>query len=241
MSWVGYCFVDTYHDGVDSEDAVQNYPSPERSPGEFRMDPASGGNFPESPPFWSPRVYFLRVMQHRIGMVKDEWDNVVSMIQSRLGSYVSSFQFARLYIKDESSLNLGLGWRTMTNPYIFVPQTHGTPLSRQLQQCEGTSDRLEQLSIFYDRTHDTIRLLLDLKHTISKTISAWDAFCEFELGYLSQNHATNQDTESAYSAILVIRKHFKEIRLLSRALNNQENLCNNIAREVNSSTISYLF
>lgn len=88
-SWVGYCFVDTYHDGSGSDDAVHNYPSPDTSPDDFPLDPASGGNFPASPPFWSPRVYFLQILQHRLGMVKDEWSNVVSMIQLKTQSYVS--------------------------------------------------------------------------------------------------------------------------------------------------------
>ncbi|KAF2997741.1 hypothetical protein E8E14_004176 [Neopestalotiopsis sp. 37M] len=92
MSWVGYCFVDTYHDGVDSEDAVQNYAA--TSPDEIHMDPASGGNFPASPPFWSPRVYFLQVLQFRIGMIKAEWTNVVSMIQSRVEPHVSLSHFS---------------------------------------------------------------------------------------------------------------------------------------------------
>lgn len=195
-SWVGYCFVDTYHDGSDSDDAVQNYPSLDTSPDVFPMDPASGGNFPSSPPFWSPRVYFLQVLQHRLGMVKDEWSNIVSMIQLKTQSY-----------------------------------THGLSLSRQLQQLPETDQRLEKLERLYDWTHNTIRLLLDLTHTLSKTINAWSEFEEFEIGYFLDGHS-DKDAQNVSSAILAARKQIKEMKVLMKALENQKILCDNIAKEL---------
>jgi hypothetical protein len=86
-SYIGYCFVDTYHNGRDNDESVSNYDT--TTPSEaFIMDPASGGNLPATPPLWKPRLYFLRILEFRIEMVRDEWVNVVSMIEEKMYPFV---------------------------------------------------------------------------------------------------------------------------------------------------------
>jgi hypothetical protein len=73
--------------------------------------------------------------------------------------------------------------------------------------------------------------LLELANTLSKTVDAWDEFQKSELGYFLNDHSPRDAQNSALS-INAIKKHFKEMRDQLRILQNQEKLCNNIAREV---------
>ncbi|KAI1847956.1 hypothetical protein JX266_006069 [Neoarthrinium moseri] len=111
------------------------------------------------------------------------------------------------------------------------PYTHGYSLSRHIQEALETNKRVEKLQRFYDWTHSTIRLLLDLIHTLSKTVDAWSEFYHTELGYFLNGHA-QREAQIVSISISTTRKHVNELRNLLKELQNQESLCNNIAREL---------
>ncbi|KAH8666730.1 hypothetical protein BX600DRAFT_280011 [Xylariales sp. PMI_506] len=87
--WAAYTFVDTYHDGNDSDDSVFHYHAQAESPDDLPMDPASGGKLQQNRPLWKPRVFYMRVLEARMERVKEEWINVVSNVQQRMYPYVS--------------------------------------------------------------------------------------------------------------------------------------------------------
>jgi hypothetical protein len=88
-SYIGYAFVDTYHNGPKNDESVVEYDEKSTMPGHYAMDPLSGGMLQAERPFWSPRIYFLRLLEFRIEQVKQEWINVIFMIQKKTSSYVS--------------------------------------------------------------------------------------------------------------------------------------------------------
>jgi hypothetical protein len=88
-SYIGYAFVDTYHDGPQNDESAVKYYEKSNTPGCHFMDPLSGGMLPADRPLWSPRMLFLRYLEFRIEQVKQEWINVVFMIQKKTSSYVS--------------------------------------------------------------------------------------------------------------------------------------------------------
>jgi hypothetical protein len=73
--------------------------------------------------------------------------------------------------------------------------------------------------------------LLELINTLSKTVDAWDEFEKCELAYFLNDH-TQQDASISSFSILAIRKHVKAMRDRLRTLQNQEQICHNIAKEV---------
>ncbi|KAI0535608.1 hypothetical protein GGR58DRAFT_434586 [Xylaria digitata] len=94
-SYIGYVFADTYHNGPHNDESVTNYYEKSNMPGHYSMDPLSGGMLEADRPLWSPRVYFLRILEFRIESVKEEWVNAVSMIQKKTKSYLQDYQVSR--------------------------------------------------------------------------------------------------------------------------------------------------
>ncbi|KAI1304359.1 hypothetical protein F5Y03DRAFT_358318 [Xylaria venustula] len=94
-SYIGYGFVDTYHDGPNSEESVKEYHGKSNTPGRYSMDPISGGVLEADRPLWSPRLYFLRVFELRIEQVKEEWINVVFMLQKKTSTYIQDYQVSK--------------------------------------------------------------------------------------------------------------------------------------------------
>ncbi|TGJ83842.1 hypothetical protein E0Z10_g4926 [Xylaria hypoxylon] len=64
-SYIGYAFVDTYHNGPHNDESVTDYYEKSNMLGHYSMDPLSGGMLEADRPLWSPRVYFLRVLEFR--------------------------------------------------------------------------------------------------------------------------------------------------------------------------------
>ncbi|KAI1367186.1 hypothetical protein F5Y08DRAFT_299078 [Xylaria arbuscula] len=91
-SYIAYAFVDTYHNGPDSDESVKDYHEKSNTQGHYAMDPLSGGTLDADRPVWSPRLYFLRVLELRIEQVKEEFANSVFMIQKKTLPYIQDYQ-----------------------------------------------------------------------------------------------------------------------------------------------------
>ncbi|KAJ3571813.1 hypothetical protein NPX13_g5253 [Xylaria arbuscula] len=89
-SYIAYAFVDTYHNGPDSDESVKDYHEKSNTQGHYAMDPLSGGTLDADRPVWSPRLYFLRVLELRIEQVKEEFANSVFMIQKKTLPYLEA-------------------------------------------------------------------------------------------------------------------------------------------------------
>lgn len=87
--WTAYCFVDTYFDEEDSRESLVQY-AEHRQNGGFESCPLTRGTCDASLPIWSPRYYFLRVLEVRTSQVVREWHNTVSMLARRIEDYVSA-------------------------------------------------------------------------------------------------------------------------------------------------------
>ncbi|KAI3336848.1 hypothetical protein HD806DRAFT_528433 [Xylariaceae sp. AK1471] len=94
-SYIGYAFIDTYHDGPQNDESVVEYHERSNTPGHYAMDPLSGGMLQADRPLWSPRIYFLRLLELRIEQVKEEWINVVFMIQKKTRAYTQDYQVSK--------------------------------------------------------------------------------------------------------------------------------------------------
>ncbi|KAI0526287.1 hypothetical protein F5B22DRAFT_585158 [Xylaria bambusicola] len=95
-SYIGYGFVDTYHNGPESKGSVKEYHETSNTPGHYPMDPLSGGMLRANRPIWSPRLYFLRVLELRIEEVKEEWANSVFMLQKKTRAYIQDYQIPQV-------------------------------------------------------------------------------------------------------------------------------------------------
>ncbi|KAI0816596.1 hypothetical protein GGR55DRAFT_627679 [Xylaria sp. FL0064] len=94
-SYIGYVFVDTYHDGPNSDESVKSYYEKSNTSGRYSMDALSGGTLQADLPLWSPRLYFLRVFELRIEQVKEEWVNAVFVIQNKMSTYIQDYQISK--------------------------------------------------------------------------------------------------------------------------------------------------
>ncbi|KFZ18425.1 hypothetical protein V501_01227 [Pseudogymnoascus sp. VKM F-4519 (FW-2642)] len=74
--WTAYGFVDTY---FGSKGTVEDYDKLKGRHGE-REDPLAAGRLNGGEPIWTPREYFLRVVQSRIRKVLKEWNRIVRTV-----------------------------------------------------------------------------------------------------------------------------------------------------------------
>ncbi|KAI0431453.1 hypothetical protein F5Y09DRAFT_304557 [Xylaria sp. FL1042] len=196
-SYIGYAFVDTYHDGPDSDESVKGYYEKSNTPGRYSMDALSGGILQADLPLWSPRLYFLRVFELRIEQVKEEWVNAVFTIQNKMNSYIQDYQVSKdVYLSSD---------------------------------IDGRGDRLRR---FHDWAGNTVRLVMDLMHVLSKTLYACDRFQSKDCEYFQDDNAFDQDTLPPSSCLAAIAKHVEEMKEQLQTLQYLEKVCNNISREL---------
>jgi len=76
--WTAYCCVDTF---FGSEQTVSEYIR-------YHDDGPTGGARNDYLPAWNPREYFLIVFSRRMTQITREWENIISVLNARLDSYV---------------------------------------------------------------------------------------------------------------------------------------------------------
>ena len=80
--WVAYAFVDTDFDDKDLGDEEFSYEG-------CQDDPiASNGKLDANRPIWSPREYFLMIVEIRMDQVRKEWEYLVRTVERSINGYV---------------------------------------------------------------------------------------------------------------------------------------------------------
>lgn len=76
--WVGYGFVDSEVDGVLAEPYDTN----------LLQDQIAAGEIEVSFPIWTPRDYWIRVFELRIGYVRGQWEYLIYKLELGINQYV---------------------------------------------------------------------------------------------------------------------------------------------------------
>lgn len=98
-SWTAYGFIDTYYKNTQTgtwssdQESTMNQESVEYYTEQCVVgvspDPLTAGQYDAEPPVWTPREYFLRVLESRVKQVNREWHNTVFRVLRRFESQVS--------------------------------------------------------------------------------------------------------------------------------------------------------
>lgn len=86
FSWTAYLFVDTYHKGKVNEESPTTYDEGAKANGLY-LDPLTHGRHDANMPVWSPREYFVQVLDARLDQVQQEWSDVVDRILQVIEPY----------------------------------------------------------------------------------------------------------------------------------------------------------
>ncbi|KAK0609669.1 hypothetical protein B0T17DRAFT_593977 [Bombardia bombarda] len=86
--WTAYGFFDTYHDRGESKYDVHQYADSDSEDDSIEMDPLTGRRHAADTPIWTPREYFLRVLESCINEAKHEWLNVGMTLLKKITPYV---------------------------------------------------------------------------------------------------------------------------------------------------------
>lgn len=90
--WVAYFFIDTYFENSTEKESVLYYEEQRRHG--MHGDPLTAGRHDAEMPIWTPREYFLRVLETRTDQIKREWDSVVSKVQRSVEQCVCCQSFS---------------------------------------------------------------------------------------------------------------------------------------------------
>lgn len=85
--WAAYGFVDVY---FESKETVEGYDQMRgrRCKRWGRADPLAVGRIVADEPIWTPREYFLKVVEIRINQVLREWNSIVDKMEKEIKQYV---------------------------------------------------------------------------------------------------------------------------------------------------------
>jgi hypothetical protein len=76
--WVGYGFVDAEIDGILADSFGDD----------LLLDQIAAGELEARLPIWTPREYWIRVFEIRIGVVRNHWDHLVHNLELSVKDYV---------------------------------------------------------------------------------------------------------------------------------------------------------
>lgn len=83
--WIAYCLIDTHHDEFNEDrESAEGIYSEIRDIG-ARFSPCGNAEFNDPGP--EPRLFFLRTLETRLTMVRDEWMQVVQRLQRSIAQY----------------------------------------------------------------------------------------------------------------------------------------------------------
>jgi hypothetical protein len=92
--WAAYGFVDTYFGSKETADSYH------RLKGRFggRADPLAAGELNADEPIWTPREYFLKVVEIRMKQVLKEWNRIVRTVEKEIKWYVLHANFIAILV-----------------------------------------------------------------------------------------------------------------------------------------------
>ncbi|KAF4632047.1 hypothetical protein G7Y89_g6081 [Cudoniella acicularis] len=91
--WTAYGFVDNYFGSTETADSYYKLKGKLRG----RADPISAGHLNGDEPIWTPREYFLTVVQIRIEKVLREWNLIVYTIENKIKWSRDNHEFPLAY------------------------------------------------------------------------------------------------------------------------------------------------
>lgn len=95
--WTAYCLIDTQHDeysdNSDDRESADTHFSDIQSSGNPPVNPCGNGKFFDPGP--EPRYFFLRTLQVRLTMVRDEWMQIVQQLEASIHQYKMVSFFCR--------------------------------------------------------------------------------------------------------------------------------------------------
>lgn len=181
--WTAYGFVDTY---FGSKGTVEDYDKLKGRHWE-REDPLSAGRLNGGEPIWTPREYFLRVVQSRIREVLKEWKRIVRTVTEEVEGYVLCGRclgvvFHCGFVATMSSVLYFLilcfycnfGCRRLID--LLANRSRGLAYS----SSKITAQKLEFLE---RRNSQMAALSTQLIGGLSETILAWEGFRRTEANY----------------------------------------------------------
>jgi hypothetical protein len=83
--WTAYGFADTY---FGSKESVRRYHISRRQGRPGRPDPLAAGQIDADIPIWTPREYFLRVIEIRTTQVQRHWNFISDRVEDAVKQYV---------------------------------------------------------------------------------------------------------------------------------------------------------
>ena len=91
--WTAYCFVDSY---FDSEGTVADYHQLRGR--DYQPDPLAAGRISASRPIWTPREYFLKVLEIRMSQVLREWNSILTYVEKEVKWYVRLWTYRQIFL-----------------------------------------------------------------------------------------------------------------------------------------------
>ena len=89
--WAAYAIVDVYVESGETVDIYDQLTRRSRRRGQRRRpDPLAAGRIVADEPIWTPREYFLKVIEVRMNQVLREWNFIVDQVERDIKQYVNS-------------------------------------------------------------------------------------------------------------------------------------------------------
>ncbi|KAI1282229.1 hypothetical protein F5Y07DRAFT_395029 [Xylaria sp. FL0933] len=234
-SYIGYVFVDTYHDGPNSDESVKEYYEKSNTPGRYSSKKPLvlfsflWGNFPtiDAP----VRAKIMPKKPLTVDPLSGGMLQADLPLWSPRSYFLRVFEFRIEQVKEEWVNAVFVIQNKMTT-YIQDYQ-----ISKDVYLSSDVAGRGDRLRRFHDWTGHTVRLVMDLIHVLSKTLYACDRFQSKDCEYFQDDKAFDKDTLPPSLCLAAIAKHVEEMKDQLQTLQHLEKLEAYLALEDRNVTI----
>lgn len=163
---------------------------------------------------WDAREYFLRILACRMEHVREEWSNVISHLLLNIEPFVRiSFS-------------------------VLVAEADIIPKADKIFAESSDTSSCREHDITQEESYRwTIRVLRKYTCLLSKTISAWEAFEDGEIGYFLDKESKTYAHPPFGEHVAAVRREVNELIDLKRRLQHQTEVFEHLTNSVSACRI----
>ncbi|KAJ0159566.1 hypothetical protein CTA2_9464 [Colletotrichum tanaceti] len=205
--WTGLILLETWYEEAGDD------PSPDmvaRYENDFQdgmlLDPLCRGKNEAVKSIWSPRPYFIRVLEVRIAQVHREWDFLFSNLQDRMNALVT-------HHKD--CIKRARGPILTRNPATAKHE-------RTVRELDGLENGI----------NDMKELWAELAHDLQETVRCGELFMKTDVLYFRNHDEPSDDASQCFPPLTQIRKTFNNLEQLRQKMQDMQKRCREMAESV---------
>ncbi|WQF86607.1 hypothetical protein CDEST_11621 [Colletotrichum destructivum] len=211
--WTGLVLLETWFEEAGDD------PSPDmvaRYENDFEdgmlLDPLCRGKYDAIKGVWSPRPYFIRILEIRIVQVHREWAALFSHLQDRMNALI-------------------------TRHKECIEGVQNLALSRE--STMSARRNLKELDELEKGINNIKEIWADLAQDLQETVRCGDLFMKTDVFYFRNHDEPSDDASTCFPHLTQIRQTFNNLEQLRQKLDDMKKKCREMVEDIASASKMY--